>query len=166
MAAVTVLAPPLHQISKQATPYPGDMLRHGETGLCLFAAAFLGVNDSIHMARKDMVVTCVDHDEDRLSEMASMYPSDWTFFAGDAWEFAHNAWSEGHMWDVVSVDTFTGGSTTRSLRQLEVWCGLANRAVTATVANTQMSRCYCPDGWRLSFFPRSAIASWLVLRCD
>jgi hypothetical protein len=163
---VTVLAAPLDRISRNATPYPGDMLPQGGTGLCLFAAAFLGVNDSIHMARKDMTVTCVDHDADRLNEMAGLYPDDWTFHTGDAWEFAHHAWSEGRRWDVVSVDTFTGGDTRRSLRQLDQWCDLANRAVTATVANVQTNHVYSPDGWRMSFYPRSPIASWLVLRRD
>jgi hypothetical protein len=43
---------PLDAISKEARPYPADMLTPARTGLLLFAAAYLGVNDAIHFARK------------------------------------------------------------------------------------------------------------------
>ena len=161
---MTVLAPPLDKVSEQATPYPGDMLRYGESGLCLFAAAYLGANDAIHMARKDMVVTCVDRNASRLDEMADLYPPHWEFHAQDAWMFAELAASNDQRWDIVSVDTFTGNATNRSMETLELWCSLAHRAVTATIAVGQ--EYVCPDGWRDSLFHRSFLASWLVLRRD
>lgn len=163
MAAVTVLAHPLDRISAKARPYPADMLTEGSTGLCLFAAAFLGVNDAIHMARKDMRVTCVDTDESRLREMHDLYPEDWSFRVMDAWWYAWTYPSPG-AYDVVSVDTFTGDATNRSLETLGLWCRLARRAVTVTVAHGQDY--VTPKGWRSSLFSRSPRADWLVLRRD
>jgi hypothetical protein len=164
--AVTVLASPLDRISEQARPYPADMLRPHRTGLCLFAAAYLGHNDAIHMARKDMVVTCVDTDRRRLSEMSHLYPDDWQFVAADAWEFAKQARRDRLEWDFVSVDTFTGDATDRSMESLELWCSLARKAVTATFAVKSGTGWASPAGWRVSLFPRSDLASWLVLRRD
>lgn len=161
-----ILAPPLDKVSVQARPYPADMLRSNRTGLCLFAAAYLGHNDAIHMARKEMVVTCVDTNRERLSEMAGLYPDDWQFVAADAWEFAEQAHRDGLMWDFVSVDTFTGDATDRSMETLDLWCSLARRAVTATIALVGGAGWEAPRGWRVSLFPRSSRAAWLVLRRD
>lgn len=163
---MTVLAPPLDKVSREARPYPADMLPVGGTGLCLFAAAFLGVNDAVHMARKDMTVTCVDRDGSRIADMVDLYPEQWTFYVMDAWDFADRAAGQERQWDVVSVDTFTGDATDRSLESLELWCSLATKAVTATTTRHQGLDVVAPDGWRSSLFPRSSIADWLVLRRD
>lgn len=160
-----VLEAPLDRISLEARPYPADMLEHCETGLLLFAAAFLGANDAIHFARKQLVCTCVDTNSERLARMEALYPSDWLFEAQDAWEFARDAADRGKTWDAVSVDTFTGTATIRSVETLDLWCSLANRCVTATIATGQAVT--VPDGWRGFVFPREArseIASWLVLQ--
>jgi hypothetical protein len=163
---VTVLAPPLDKISEQARPYPADMLHPGETGLCLFAAAYLGHNDAIHMARKEMTVTCVDVNDQRLVEMEQLYPDDWEFVVCDAWVFAEHYAATGRTWDIVSVDTFTGDATDRSMDSLELWCSLANRAVVATISLDGTASWDSPEGWRASMFPRSGKAAWLVLRRD
>lgn len=159
---MTVLAPPLNEI--EACPYPADLLPEGGTALALFAAGFLGSNDSIHFARKDMLVLCVDTDSKRLDMMADLYPDDWVFFAGDAWGFAEVAKWRGSMWDVVSVDTFLGDATKRSLQTLDLWCSLARKMVTVTIRRGQEYT--VPEGWRAQIFPRSPVASWLVLQRD
>ena len=156
-----VLGPPLDEVSRNASVFPAYLLRHGDTGLCLFSAAFLGRNDAIHMARQEMVVTCVDIDTARLAQMSAMYPPDWSFVPGDAWGFALAAEERGDMWDVVSVDTFTGNATERGLASLELWCSLATRVMAATVCPG--SEYVVPDGWKQSVLPRSEIASWLIL---
>jgi len=46
--------------------------------------------------------------------------------------------------------------------RIDLWCSLARRAVTATIAVGQ--KYVCPDGWRDSLYHRSFLASWLVLR--
>jgi hypothetical protein len=163
VAAVKVLEHPLDAISRQARPYPADMLPEGGTGLCLFAAAFLGHNDAIHFARAEMKATCVDVDEPRLREMCALYPDDWSFRLMDAWQYAET-YPVREAYDVVSVDTFTGDATDRSLQSLELWCSLATKAVTVTIAHGQDYT--TPTGWRPSLFQRSAIADWLVLRRD
>jgi len=161
---VTVLDDPLAAVSREARPYPAEMLQPGSTGLCLFAAAFLGVNDAIHMAARNMHVTCVDTDLDRLHQMANIYPPSWNFMVSDAWRFARESRSR---WDYVSVDTFTGDATDRSLRSLELWCSLARKAVTITAAAGQCERLPgTVDGWHASLFPRSSLALWLVLHRD
>ena len=156
-----VLRHPLSEVSKVASVFPAHLLRHGDTGVCLFSAAFLGRNDAIHMARQDMTVTCVDVDGRRLAEMHQMYPDDWEFVTGDAWEFAEAARAQGRMWDVVSVDTFTGNATFRGLASLDLWCSIAGRVVAATVCPGSVYT--VPAGWESGVMGRSEIASWLVL---
>lgn len=156
-----VLESPLDALSRQAQPYPAHKLREGETGLALFSAGFLGINDAIHFARMEMTSTCVDINASKLRKMERMYPDDWTFVVSDAWEFADAAAGRGDVWDVVSVDTFLGDATKRSLESLEVWCALSRRLVTATIpARADYVK---PRGWNLSIFPRSDRASWMVL---
>lgn len=156
-----VLAPPLDKISKEAQPYPAYLLPDGGTGLALFAAAFLGVNDVIHFARQEMTCTCVDIDDLRLEEMALLYTFDWDFVAEDAWAFARSAADEGRMWDVVSVDTFTGDATTRSLSTLDLWCSIATETVTATISGRE--KVDVPAGWLEQRFHRAKNVYWLVL---
>ncbi len=155
---MTVLGPPLDKISAQARPYPAHLLNGCETGLCLFSAAFDGWNDAIHMARNDLETTCVDIDATRLLEMRDLYPESWTFLAADAWEFAERV---RIRWDAVSVDTFTGEATERSLQSLDLWCSLANKVVTVTL--TDGAGYETPTGWLAWTFPRSGVVSWLVL---
>ena len=156
-----VLDAPLDTISRAARPYPAWLLSGCDTGLCLFAAAFLGHNDAIHFARYELQTTCVDRDAERLEEMAHLYPPDWDFLADDSWEFAEAARERGERWDGVSVDTFLGDATDRSLTTIDLWCSLADRFVTMTVpANTIPET---PGGWRPTIFVRSTQASWLML---
>lgn len=139
-----VLDWPLDSVSLEARPYPADMLEDCETGLLLFAAAFLGVNDAIHFARRQMVCTCVDTNAERLTRMEALYPSDWSFVEQDAWEFAEAAATSGTAWDAVSVDTFTGMAAVRSLGTLGLWCSLASKCVTVTIVDGQTYT--VPDG--------------------
>jgi hypothetical protein len=164
---VKVLEAPLDGLSRDARAYPAHLLREGETGLCLFSAAFLGINDAIHMARMNMTVTCVDTAADRIEQMEALYPSYWSFGVVDAWEFAEGARAVRGQWDVVSVDTFTGDATTRSLETIELWTSLARRHVTMTIANEHTRGSYVlPDGWRDARYNRGGLADWLVLTRD
>lgn len=152
----------LRDLLTDAQPYPVEFLPAGGTSLSLFAAGFLGTNDSIHFADQGLTGTCVDTDDHRLKEMASIYPDTWTFVTQDAWEYATAML--GHKWDVVSVDTFTGRATDKSIRDLALWCSLAKRLVTVTLPSFREQRLSVPNGWRAeTIFPRSSIASWLVL---
>lgn len=162
---MTVLQHPLAEISARARPYPAHMLPAGGTALALFAAAYLGHNDAIHFARKDMVATCVDVDAERLAEMSMVYPDDWTFVDADAWDFARVAQIAEMRWDAVSVDTFIGDATDRSLKSLELWCTLANKIVTVTLPADNVCG-YSTDGFTASVYPRSDLANWLVLTRD
>lgn len=152
----------LEYVAMSARPYPTHLLTGCETGLVLFAAAFLGHNDAIHFAEAGLEGTCCDIDAERLEEMKRLYPDNWTFVAGDAWELAQEAADADLQWDVVSVDTFTGEATDRSLSSLDLWCRLARRVVTATITD-EVSVIDVPGGWTLSLYPRSDTVSWLVL---
>lgn len=163
---MTVLGPPLDAISREATPFPAYLLPTRGTALSLFAAAFLGVNDAIHFARQDMIATCVDIDGERLDEMADIYPYDWDFVVADAWAFAEEAAREGRRWDVVSVDTYTGVATDRSLQTLDLWCSLADHAVAATLPRKSMDERFDVAGFSTIMFPRSPLAAWLVMIRD
>lgn len=157
---MTVLVGTLEPISRQARPYPAHLLPDGGTALALFSAAFLGHNDVIHFARKNMTATCVDIDCGRLDEMRGLYPEGWEWLPGDAWEIAETLRDDGRVFDAVSVDTFTGDATRRSIRALDLWCSLAARMVTCTHTGEPYLP---PDGWNASLYPRAANVNWLVL---
>lgn len=160
MGAVTY--PTLEHVAQEARPYPTHLLEGCETGLVLFAAAFLGHNDAIHMAEAGMDVMCVDIDRERLLEMEMLYPARWSFSSADAWDYA-NLWSrKGWQWDAVSVDTFTGDAMRRSLDSLELWCSLARRLVTVTITDDVLE-VEKVEGWTMSLYPRSDHVAWLVL---
>ena len=152
----------LEHVAQEGRPYPTHLLDGCETGLVLFAAAFLGHNDAIHFAEAGLRGTCCDVDADRLAEMKQLYPDDWSFVPGDAWEMAQEAAEAQVQWDAVSVDTFTGDVMFRSLGSLGLWCSLARKAVTVTITDS-VAVADVPDGWTVSLYPRSEHVSWLVL---
>lgn len=159
-----VAATTLQQVQQEARTYPGYLLSRGGTGLALFAAGFHGRNDAIHFVRHNMTGHCVDIDETKLREMEAVYPRSWSFTHADAFEFAEQMATFGAEWDVVSVDTFLGGTTERSLEMLDLWSLLARDLVTVTVpVGVEPDP---PEGWSASVFSRSDRASWLVLRRD
>jgi hypothetical protein len=164
VATVTVAYPTLEHVAQEARPYPTELLKGAETGLCLFSAAFMGHNDVIHFALEDVQTTCVDIDGEKLAALRALYPADWDFLCRDAWELAAEAAAEGTSWDVVSADTFRGNATERSLSDLSVWCRIANRAVLATL---EIGQTYVvPDGWKASTFQRNSEVFWLILTRD
>lgn len=162
--------PSLEHVAMDACPYPAALLGRCESGLILFAAAFLGRNDAIHFAEAGVpFVTLVDVDGLRLEEMADLYRGgdDWRFVEMDAWAFAANAREVGAKWDAVSVDTFTGTATDRSLRDLEAWTSIASRVVTATA--TADAEFEVPVGWKARLFDREGAieaARWLILEAE
>lgn len=158
---MSVTYPTLEHVAMEARPYPTDILKDAETGLCLFAAAFLGHNDAIHMAEAGLRSTCVDIDEDRIDEMRALYPRDWSFITSDAWTFATAAQELDTFWDVVSCDTFTGDAMRQSLDSLPLWCSLAREAVTVTL--TVGAPYTLVDGWKDSLYERGPGVYWLVL---
>lgn len=159
-----VLKAPLDAVSRDARDYPAHLLRFGGTGLCLFAARFYGINDAIHMARAGMTIDLVDT-SDRVLEMGDMYGC--SAHLCDAWEFAGDAVADGRTWDAVSVDTYTGDATTRSLSNIvDLWCELAHDVVTLTHVRGQSYE--VPGGWTDQLFlrnPRNG-TNWLVLTRD
>lgn len=153
--------PTLEHVAMEARPYPAHLLDGCRTGLVLFAAAFLGHNDAIHMAEAGLTCMCVDVDADRVAEMRELYPASWSFLVADAWEWAATARDEDLLWDVVSADTFTGSAMERSLRSLDLWCSLARKVVTATITPGAMYQ--VPGGWKAMHYQRATGVYWLVL---
>jgi hypothetical protein len=166
MARVTY--PSLEHVAIEKRPYPAELLEGCETGLILFAAAFLGHNDAIHFAEAGVRdVTLVDVDGPRLAEMRDLYSNEWTFLERDAWDVAGQAREAGLTFDAVSVDTFTGAAMTRSLDDLEAWTSIANRFVTVTATrDVVFGGVFIPGDWNVRLFPRSSEAYWLVLEPD
>jgi hypothetical protein len=157
-----VTYPSLEHIAMQARPYPAHLLEGCETGLVLFAAAFLGHNDAIHFAEAEIEeVWCVDIDAMRLDEMCPLYPAHWSFRHADAWEYARIHSEVGSQYDVVSADTFTGPAMRRSLDSLDLWCSLARKVVTVTYTSGEAYE--VPEGWRESLYERATNVYWLVL---
>jgi hypothetical protein len=161
---MTVTYPTITDVAMEARPYPTYLLENANSGLCLFSAAFMGHNEAIHFVLEEVPTTCVDIDQEKLHAMAALYPGDWEFVCRDAWEFADAAHSIGMTWDVVSVDTFRGNATEKSLADLGVWCAIANQAVIATLADDMAYD--VPDGWTETRFQRNSEVDWLVLTRD
>lgn len=151
----------LGEVAMEARPYPDHLLKDARTGLCLFSAAFLGHNEAIHFAMADVVTTCVDIDPDRLAQLEDLYPDTWEFVNEDAWDYAVAAGDAGRTWDVVSVDTFRGNATERSLTTIPLWCSLADKAVVMTLEKGQDYD--VPLRWRAELMPRNSEVYWLVL---
>lgn len=151
-------------IACEARPYPTYLLENAVTGLCLFSAAFMGHNEAIHFALEEVETTCVDIDQEKLHVMTDLYPEDWNFVCCDAWDFAEAAAEKGTRWDVVSVDTFRGNATERSLTTLDLWCSIAEKAVIATLEDGQEYE--VPEGWSVQIFRRNSEVFWLVLTRD
>jgi len=155
--------PSLEHVALEARPYPRDLLAGCESGLVLFAAAFLGHNDAIHFAEAGVPnVTLVDVDGARLEEMQDLYRDPtWTWLEADAWDVAHSAHRLEAKFDAVSVDTFTGAALERSLGDLELWTSIAGRFVTVTATRDSSYR--VPRHWRSRVLARSTLAYWLIL---
>lgn len=153
--------PTLTHVAQEARPYPTYLLEGAHSGLCLFSAAFYGHNEAIHFALEGLHTTCVDIDGEKLEAMADLYPKEWLFICRDAWDFAEKHAADGDRWDIVSVDTFRGNATERSLKSLDLWCSLANKAVVATL---ELGQTYeTPEGWTAHTFQRNSEVFWLVL---
>jgi hypothetical protein len=163
----TINYPTLEHVAMEARPYPTRVLEGAETGLVLFAAAFLGHNDAIHFAEAGARGFCVDRDGERLAQMARLYPDDWQWAVDDVWKFAEAARTLGEQWDVVSADPWTDAFQAVADRA-ELLCSLARRAVTiGTGARTNVTP---PAGWRITeVVERSSFrggVNWTVLeRC-
>ena len=162
MGAVTYAT--LEHVAEQARPYPAHLLDGCETGLVLFAAAFLGHNDAIHFAEAGLETTCVDIDEPAprrdARALSRVVGVPCTPMRGHC---AQAAKREEFTWDAVSVDTFTGSLMDMALDSLELWTSLANRLVTVTITTPVMDAVNVPHGWETSLYPRSRDVSWLVL---
>jgi hypothetical protein len=125
-----------------SAPFPTEALEGSTTALVLFAAAFHGKQDAIHIADAGLTATCVDTDAKRLGEMVLAYPEQWEYVTGDAFEYALIT---ERQWDVVSVDCPTN-LFDKCEEWLSVWTMLARRLV---VLGTDDRMLEPPDGWEL-----------------
>jgi hypothetical protein len=157
------VAKTIEEVRADAGAYPTHLLEGCSSALVLFAAAFQGRNDAIHMLDADIFdVTCVDSDEDALLRMSKLYPQVWDFRCEDAFKLATEA--DGLLsWDVVSVDTFTGKATALALALLDRWCFLARKLVTCTCTRQDFGEFRTPEGWTAKLHHRSGDVYWLVL---
>lgn len=151
----------LERVAQRATIFPHELLEGCETGLVLFAGAFMGANDAIHFACAGVETICVDTDAKALEAMRELYPPDWEFIQADAWTYAEAARDLGLTWDAVSVDTWTGDQSRRSMESLELWTSIAERLVVVTMGSADRAR--VPVGWTWGMQERSDKASWLIL---
>jgi hypothetical protein len=151
----------LEHVATNAKAFPRENLEGCETGLVLFCGAFLGVNDAIHFAQAGIPTVCVDSNDYLLAAMRGLYPEDWEFVHSDAWRYAEAARDLGLTWDAVSVDTWTGDASARSMESLELWTAIAERLVVVTLG--QADTWVTPAGWRAWTVERSDKADWLCL---
>lgn len=161
MASVDVAPTSLSQILSRAGEFPRHLLPRGGTALAVFSAGFWGWNDVIYLQQAEMAVTCVDTNQDRLWEMAKLYPAGWVFHVDDAWHYAECAASEGHKWDVLSVDPWTQ-TIQKALDDLPLWCALANQLVVIGCLMNEPPP-EPPESWKGWVLPRNERVGWLVM---
>lgn len=142
MGAVTY--PSLEHVAMEARIYPDHLLEGCETGLCLFAAGFLGHNDAIHFALAGMQTTCLDLDGQRIREMSRLYPAEWEFLVDDAFGFIE---ATEEQWDVVSADPWTV-EFQKVADRVGLLCARARKVVT--IGTGMRTRVIPPSGWRVS----------------
>jgi hypothetical protein len=154
----------LDRVRAEAAPetYPVRVLEGCESALVLFAAAWHGKQDAIHVADAGLSATCVDTDAVRLGEMAEAYPADWEFVTADVFEYAARA---DRQWDVVSIDCPTN-LFDMCAALVPLWCLLARRAVV--IGSGPNTETVTPEGWlRPPCLKRSNFAGgvyWIVLQ--
>lgn len=151
----------LGEALSRAGPYPAEMLAGRESGLLLFGAAFLGINDAVHFFNARISdVTVVDIDKARLDTMRALYPATWKFVEADAFAFAEKQRAAGTEYDVVSADPFTD-LMPRLRTELPTFCALARRAVVFGIEHGQPLD--PPEGWCARRVERTGLADWVVL---
>ena len=126
--------------------YPLRVLEGCETALVLFAAGFHGRQDAYWIAEAGIRGTCVDHDADKLGEMAAVYPRGWTFIPADVYEYAE---ATGEMWDVVSIDC-PSNHFERCAALVPLWCNLARKAVVLGANRESASTVRRSPGWAMT----------------
>jgi hypothetical protein len=127
-----------------SAPFPTEALEGSTTALVLFAAAFHGRQDAIHIADANLTATCVDTDAHKLGEMVLAYPERWEYVTGDAFEYALRT---ERQWDVVTLDP-PSNLFQDCADRLPVWCRLARRAVMLGTGKT--TRVEAPEGWAVT----------------
>jgi hypothetical protein len=151
----------LDSIYLRAGTYPTDILGDCESALVLFGAAFLGVNDAIHVAAAGLAdVTVVDTDPEKLDAMRVLYPRTWELVPADAFDFVEHRRAAGARYDVVSADPFTN-LMPRCRAELSSLCTLARHAVVLGIEHGLPFD--PPPGWRSRRIERSELADWIVL---
>lgn len=127
--------------------FPRSVLRGCETGLCLFAAGFLGRQDAVWMADAGLKVTCVDHDEPKLRQMMDLYPDSWSYRAYDVFEYVTTIRQFVVKFDVVTVDC-PSNMFGEAVEYLPEFCELALRAVV--LGSTPTEPIQPPVGWKVT----------------
>jgi hypothetical protein len=122
--------------------FPREILEGSETALVLFAAAFHGGQDAIHVADAGMTATCVDTDAEKLGEMVLAYPEGWEYVTGDV--FTYTSITE-RTWDVVTLDP-PSNQFQSVADALPLWCELAKHAVLLGVGHD--TTVTVPPGWQ------------------
>ena len=154
----------LDSIYVQAGVYPTDVLAGYESVLVLFGAAFLGVNDVIHLAAAGLAdVTVVDLDAEKLDAMRVLYPRTWKFVSADAFDFVDRQCASGARYDVVTADPFTD-LMPRCRAELPALCALARHVVVVGIEHGLPFD--PPRGWRSQRIERSELADWIVLAAE
>lgn len=164
LARVETGAVALDELHARGGPYPTELLVGCESALVLFGAAFLGINDAIHVAAAGIAdVTVVDVDAARLATMRSLYPAGWEFVESDAFDFAGRQSAAHARYDLVSADPWTD-LMPRCRDLLPTLVSLARRAVVLGVEPALSLE--APAGWDGRRIERSALSDWLVLEAN
>lgn len=127
-------------------PFPTHLLKGSQSALIVFAAAFGGRQDAQHIRDAGMTAMCVDSDSEALERMRPNYPNDWLMIDTDAFEFLDKALNRGFLFDVVTMDPFTGLTMDKTIEHLPDFCSLATRLVVCGCDGREVQP---PEGWRI-----------------
>ena len=87
--------------------FPVELLDGAETVICFFSTQFQGQNDVRHVHQQGIKkVVLVDIDDGGMEEMKKIYPEEWEYIVGDAFEVVQKMNETGRKFDVVIADPF------------------------------------------------------------
>ncbi len=119
------------QLRAQADPkiFPTDIVNGSESALSFFCAAFLGVNDAVHLHKKGLKeLLLVDVNEEKLNAMREIYLGDEVGFEhGDAFRVARALRHRGRKFDIVITDPWSNIMQRTSVTDLPLFAALANK---------------------------------------
>lgn len=148
--------------------FPVHLLRPTDTALCLFVAAFGGVQDVAFLRDAGVKkALAIDIDAQKVHAMRPLYPLEWTFLVADVYSWLQDRLNRNDCtYDLVTSDPWSGDADHIMRYFLPELIALTRRVLIYGVGNAalapaieRMRSC----GVEPTVITRTDLASWLVV---